>query len=316
MEEQGNSVWRVPAKTVRELSQRSDFRGALHTASHLAALGVSTTALWLTWGTWISVPLFMVQGTLLAFLYAGVHELSHWTVFKTKRLNDFFGALFGFLIFVPRDFDRFEHFEHHRYTQNPELDAEIAGRKPFTLGTYLLYFLGPSYWFNRFRTLFRTAAGRVPQHYLSPTLKAHVIREARWYVAGYAAIAALSIYYQRWEAVTLWIAPLLTMKFMHQMQNITEHTGMPYVSDILQSTRTIRTNALMRWLAWNMPYHTAHHMYPSVPFFALPKLHAEVVRRIGQEPETISYLGFQKHMLRKLLRDGHSAYAGRPIHSY
>ena len=26
----------------------------------------------------------------------------------------------------------------------------------------------------------------------------------------------------------------------------------------------------MRWLAWNMPYHTAHHAYPALPFHALP----------------------------------------------
>ena len=34
-----------------------------------------------------------------------------------------------------------------------------------------------------------------------------------------------------------------------------------------------RSNALVRFFAWNMPYHVEHHLHPSVPFHALPKLH-------------------------------------------
>jgi hypothetical protein len=46
-------------------------------------------------------PAFVVHGTLINFLYAGQHEFSHWTVFKTKKLNEIFGRLFGFVLFYP-----------------------------------------------------------------------------------------------------------------------------------------------------------------------------------------------------------------------
>jgi fatty acid desaturase len=29
----------------------------------------------------------------------------------------------------------------------------------------------------------------------------------------------------------------------------------------------------VRFLAWNMPFHTEHHANPAVPFHALPELH-------------------------------------------
>jgi fatty acid desaturase len=43
---------------------------------------------------------------------------------------------------------------------------------------------------------------------------------------------------------------------------------------MFENTRTTYTDALVRFLAWNMPYHTEHHVWPTVPFHRLPDLHA------------------------------------------
>jgi fatty acid desaturase len=32
-------------------------------------------------------------------------------------------------------------------------------------------------------------------------------------------------------------------------------------------------NPIFRFLYWNMNYHVEHHMFPNVPYHALPKLH-------------------------------------------
>ena len=55
-----------------------------------------------------------------------------------------------------------------------------------------------------------------------------------------------------------------------------EHHGLPSEGDALTRTRSIATIAPLRWFYWNMPYHAEHHAWPSVPFHALPALHAEV----------------------------------------
>ena len=55
----------------------------------------------LTWGSWWAVPVFMLHGTLINFLDAGQHEMSHGTVFKTRRLNEVFGRFFGFVLLYP-----------------------------------------------------------------------------------------------------------------------------------------------------------------------------------------------------------------------
>jgi fatty acid desaturase len=39
-------------------------------------------------------------------------------VFRTKKLNEIFGQLFGFILLYPRDFDQIQHFAHHRYSRS------------------------------------------------------------------------------------------------------------------------------------------------------------------------------------------------------
>ena len=49
----------------------------------------------------------------------------------------------------------------------------------------------------------------------------------------------------------------------------------------LTNTRTTLTNAAVRLLMWNMPFHAEHHLYPSIPFHRLPDAHATLRDRLG-----------------------------------
>jgi fatty acid desaturase len=59
-----------------------------------------------------------------------------------------------------------------------------------------------------------------------------------------------------------------------------EHTGCERTRSAFQNTRTTYTGIVMKWFAWNMPYHVEHHAYPSIPFHALPKLNRIVDHQI------------------------------------
>ena len=73
----------IDASKLRSLCVASNREGAVQTLSHAGAIGVTGTLLWLTRGSVLAVPVFLIHGVLLNFLYAGQHELSHWTVFRT-----------------------------------------------------------------------------------------------------------------------------------------------------------------------------------------------------------------------------------------
>jgi fatty acid desaturase len=286
----------VDSATLRRLCVASNWAGAAQTASHLAAIGATGGLLWACWGTWWALPLFMAHGTLLNFLYAGQHELSHGTVFRARWQNEWLGRVFGFVLFYPRTFDQVQHMAHHRYTQDWARDGELA-RAPYTLTSYLLWTSGLSYWYTRWRRIVRFAVSRVTEPYLPEHRHAEIIREARWHVAGYAVIVGVSLYAQSWAAVLLWVAPMCAMKFVHQLQNTIEHLGLPH-ADIIENTRSTRTNPIMRWMAWQMQYHTAHHAFPAVPFHRLHELHRIMFTARGIEPPTMTYLGFQRAALR------------------
>jgi fatty acid desaturase len=294
----------IDGKRLRQLSERSDARGLVQLGSFLLSIALTSTALALTWGSWWAVPAFMAQGILINCLYAGQHEMSHWTAFKSRWLNNVVGEAIGFVVIYPFTWDRWFHFTHHRHTQDWEKDPELLIRGPYTLGSYFLYFLGITYWYGRARATLRSALGMVPAYayWLNDQQRQQVITEARWHVAGYAAIALLSLAFQSWIAVIYWLGPMLVMKAFHQLQNIGEHTGLTHRPDTLRNTRTLIGPWWMRWLMWNMSYHTAHHTFPGVPFHRLPELHKEIESRLGHPVPHARYLDCHAEIIRTLGR--------------
>ena len=54
----------------------------------------------------------------------------------------------------------------------------------------------------------------------------------------------------------------------------TQHAGLAEnVLDHRLNCRTVYMNPINRYLYWNMNYHVEHHMFPLVPYHALPRLH-------------------------------------------
>jgi fatty acid desaturase len=56
---------------------------------------------------------------------------------------------------------------------------------------------------------------------------------------------------------------------------LTQHAGL--AEDVLDhrlNSRTVYMNPIFRYVYWNMNYHIEHHIFPMVPYHALPKLHA------------------------------------------
>ena len=292
----------IAPERLRELTRRSDRKGAVQALSHFGAIAATGTGLWLAWGSWWAAPWFVLHGMLVNYLFAAQHECNHYTAFRTRWVNDVVNRITGFVLLYPRSYERWFHFEHHRHTQDWARDPELMDRKPFTLSRYLLYLFGPSYWWGLLVRLWRNARGRVAGDYFTAAQRRHVALEARWHIAGYALVAAVSVAFESWAAVTLWLAPMLSTKVLHQVQNITEHTGVSHEPDTVHNTRTIATWPILRWMAWNMQYHTAHHTFPAVPFHLLPALHAELERRLGYAPPTVGYVEFQRRFIAALVR--------------
>ncbi len=291
---------------LRALSERSDLRGGIQMASHMGAIiivGVLHAYAMGTGWVWLTG---LALGVLLNFLYAAQHELSHATVFKTRKLNEVFGRIVGFIQIFPRDFDQIMHFAHHQYTQDWERDGELV-REPYTLTTYLLWISGITYWRNRFFGVARRARGIIIEPFIRAEEEQRVILESRLHVVGYAIIVLLSLLSGSWAFLTFWLIPMILTKPIHQLQNTIEHLGLSHADDILENTRSTRANALQNWLCWQMPYHTAHHTFPAVPFWKLRELNTRLEEKAG-EVHRMGWIEFQIEVIGKLMAKDESQY--------
>ena len=272
---------RIDARRLRELSARRDGPAVLRMTTHLglilvlaaAGIAVSETRGW----SW-ALPFMAAQGLLTAFLFMPLHETVHRTAFRTEALNTVSGHLCGLAICFPWEYYRVFRWAHHRHTQDEAHDPELAvmpsGGSP---GQRLLAFSGALQVYGRFRVLCRHAlTGTSALPWVPADKRALIAGEARLYLAAYAGLAAVSLLFRSPLILTVWLGPLLIGQFALRPYLYTEHTGCGRSRSAFENTRTTYTNALIRWFAWNMPYHAEHHAYPSVPFHALPAANAMV----------------------------------------
>jgi fatty acid desaturase len=270
----------IERQELRELRRLSDARGIIRLASHVGALVAAGGLVALVPGGAWRLAAQALEGALLIFLFAPLHEAVHRTAFKNRRLNDAVAAVIGFALLLPADYFRFFHFAHHRYTQDPARDPELSTPKPASRGQWLWTVTGLPMWRDLALGLLRHAAGRVTEPFLSATPARRVVREARVHIALYLAIAVGSLVLHSDAAVVFWIVPALLGQPWLRLYLMAEHTGCPFVPDMLANSRTTATNPLVRFFAWNMPFHAEHHAFPAVPFHALPRLHERLAPAI------------------------------------
>lgn len=266
---------RLPADVLMPLTIKTNVAAGMRTVGHLGAIALAAAALWYSLGSWWSVPATALLGYLLAFLFTAEHEMAHRTAFKTRAINDVVGHIAGFMILLPLEYYRAYHWDHHRFTQNPEKDPELSFALPGSKAGLLWYWSGMPFWWSRVRLLFMHALpGRVSAPWIPSSKRGDIIREARYYLAGYSLMVGVSAMLQSFALLWLWVVPVMVGQLFLRPYLMAEHTGCPYSEDMLENTRTTYTNWMIRFFAWNMPFHSEHHAYPAVPFHALPKLNA------------------------------------------
>ena len=289
---------RLSDDTLSALVERSDRKGLAHLALHVVVIGAAGTVCAGAVGTAWMLPAAWLYGTALVFLFAPLHESVHYTAFRSRWINRAVSAVCGWILVLPPRYFRAFHLEHHRYTQDPARDPELAVAPPSDWSGYLWRVSGFQYWMSRVRTTLVHAAGRVAEPFLAPAERAGVVREARLYLASYALAGAVSVAAGSAALLWLWVVPVVLGQPMLRLYLLAEHTGCPMVPDMLANSRTVHTNAVVRFLAWNMPYHAEHHAYAAIPFHALPRAHAALAPHV--RTQSPGYASVHRELIRGL----------------
>ncbi|MEB3200009.1 MAG: fatty acid desaturase [Synechococcaceae cyanobacterium] len=290
----------IERQELSRLNTLRDTPGAIRLTSHLALI-LASGLLWRNGALPLPARLaaLLLSGIALATCFAPLHECGHRTVFRSRRLNDAVAWLMGLFSFYNATFYRRYHQWHHRYTHQPGLDPELEDPLPTSLGSYLLEICGWHWWIGKLRGHARLLWGDLAGlPYMSPELIPQVRRSAQLQWGVYAALLLLSLPQANGLLLWSWLLPLALGQPFLRLVLLAEHTGCSFSADGLANTRTTLTLAPVRWLMWNMPFHSEHHLFPSLPFHALPQAHLRLAPRL-QHLER-GYLSVHRRLLQRL----------------
>ena len=256
--------------------KRRDGPGLAFAVTHAALIVATGWLVWRALGTAWVVPAAVLHGIVIVHLFAPFHESTHYTAFRSRWLNTAAGWLTGLVLMLPPTVFRFQHTAHHRYTQDVERDPQMIPVGEHRWG-FPYYASGVPYFRGILSALFRHPAGRLNAAELRDVpaaMRGVVVREAQIFWCVYLLLAAVSVHFESWLAVQLWLVPRVVGEPLMRVIRMSEHVGCARVPSMLENTRTVFTNTPLRLLAWNMAYHTAHHALPQAPFFRLGALDA------------------------------------------
>ncbi|MBE1281709.1 MAG: hypothetical protein GJ676_00210 [Rhodobacteraceae bacterium] len=269
-------------KQLKALMRRSDRPGLKYLISWVALLVVTGIPVMLSVGTWWFIPaILLYSGCFAVSAYALSHECAHGTAFRTRWLNEAVFWVTSLLYYEEPLHRRYSHASHHTHTWIEGEDNQMPYAPiPLTFAGWVEEILGLGLYWHQTKMFVLHSLGIFSDNVKRVTPESELPRMQRntqICVAIYVGLAAVSIWAGWMWPVYLIVLPRVLggpiMNAFILMQHVEMAENQP---NIVQSTRSFRTNWFFQFLYFNMNHHIEHHLYPTVPFHALPKLSAKL----------------------------------------
>jgi fatty acid desaturase len=290
----------IPRKEMKALMQRSDGPAIRDTAIWLGSMVVLGGLGAYFWGTWYCLPFFLAYGVLYGSASdSRWHECGHGTAFKTRWMNDAVYQIACFMIMRNPVTWRWSHARHHTDTVIVGRDPEIAVMRPPDLARLAANFMGFLDAYHAVIDMFRNAFGVVSEAektFVPEMEQPKMIGVARIWLAIYVATIVAALWMWSWLPLMLIGLPRIYGAWHHVLTGLLQHGGLAdNVVDHRLNSRTVYMNPISRFVYWNMNYHVEHHMFPMVPYHALPQLHA-MIKHDLPAPSPSMFSGYREMM--------------------
>ncbi len=262
----------VAPETLRSLATLNPWIACAHIALEWAAIAGAIALCQYLLNPLVFVVTVLFIGARQHALAIIMHDAAHHRLFANRRLNDgVANALLAWPVFLDVADYRRTHLAHHAHL-NTEGDPNwanksVAGRSFPKSPAYLAMMFG------------RMAIG------FTLLLSVRAVFGAIWRrerlnpyrLALYAAVLAVVAWYGAWIPLFLyWVLPAHTwFPLVAAWRERAEHSATANRHPLNQ-TRTVMAGWLDRMFvaSKNVNYHIEHHIYPGIPFYRLPQLHA------------------------------------------
>ena len=271
----------VPREVMRALLARRDGPATRDTVILFGAMAAFGGAGIMLWPSWWCAPFWLAYGVIYgSAMDSRWHECGHGTAFRTKWKNDVVYQIASFcMVRNPVEW-RWSHARHHTDTIIVGRDPEILAMRPPAMRRIILNLFGIVDVMQGWRRMAVNAAGHIDADiatFIPDREKPKLIATARVWCAIYLGVLALCLATASPLPLMVIGLPRLYGAWHHVLTGILQHAGLAEnVTDHRLNTRTILLNPISRFLYWNMNYHVEHHMFPTVPYHALPAFHERI----------------------------------------
>ena len=221
-----------------------------------------------------TIPLwlgFLIATINMSLVYLPTHDAQHDIIARPGQrlrwLNEAVGHGTSWMIVYPYQILRISHLDHHRHTNNPELDVDITSHAP-----------------NAWAAIWGTIRQRQPDgkrntDYLASLVRADredLVLLALAYKLGFIAIlGTLAWNGLALEALFLWWLPYhLAITYLIFFLSWAPHSpGMG--EGRYRNTKSWKSKVGAIGSMW-MEYHTVHHLHPYIPLLDTPAAYREM----------------------------------------
>jgi fatty acid desaturase len=280
---------KLPVEVLGPLTRLDPLRSTLAVAQTFGLLALVIGLAIAFWSWWAAAIAVVLVAPLQHALFVLAHDAAHYRLYETRWLNDAVGRLCGTIAGVSMCAYRVIHRLHHNHLYGPQ-DPDIALHGGYPRGkAYLARKLAKdlagftafktfSYFFGLPAANVETGKAERPLDDTSARLRTAALRD-RWTVLGFHVIAPIVAFASGWgwQYLVLWVLPLLTvLQPILRLRAICEHGAVTDYGSPLTAARTNLAPAWVRYLMFphHVNYHVEHHLYPAVPHYNLPRLHA------------------------------------------
>jgi len=213
---------------------------------------------------------YAVIGTAIHSLAILMHEAIHSTLFRRRRLDRWAGFLLGMPALFSMTAYKVAHLVHHRHTRtglDPDDFANVSPSRTLrSLVFYAWLFVGMLAYLVHV-PLGALRLGR-------PRDRMAVVLEYALMALVYGGLFWLASSLGRRDVVIqVWLIPLAVAIAFGNARSWAEH-ALTDPTHPLTQTRTITSNRFTSFLMCNLNYHLEHHLFPGVPWYNLPRVHA------------------------------------------